>query len=71
MPAEKAPAVERQIVHDADPARALINLSREAVLLVVAARLDGTLGSTVGRLAGHTCCPPAIVPTAPVTRGRW
>jgi nucleotide-binding universal stress UspA family protein len=71
LPADEAGRVERQILHDADPARALIALSREAVLLVVAARPGGSLGSTAGRLAGRTCCPLAIVPAAPVTRGQW
>ena len=71
LPPHDAGTVERQVVHDADPARALIALSREAVLLVVAAKPDGSVGSTVGRLSGRTCCPLAVVPATPVTRGQW
>lgn len=71
LPAAEVPLVERQILHDADPVRALVAVSREAVLLVVAAKPDGSLGRTAGRLAGRTSCPLMIVPAAPVTRGRW
>jgi hypothetical protein len=71
LPAGEAGFVERQIVHDDDPARALIALSREAAVLVVAAKPDGSLGSTARRLGGRTRCPLAVVPATPVTRGRW
>jgi hypothetical protein len=69
QPAEIA-TVERQILHDDDPAaRALAELSREGVLLVVATA--DHLGSTVRRLAGHTRCPLAVVPVTPVRIERW
>lgn len=71
LPPEVAAVVERQLLHDADPVRALIPLSRGAALLVVAAKADGSLGGTASRLIGHTSCPLAIVPPTPVTRGRW
>jgi nucleotide-binding universal stress UspA family protein len=71
LPSEEMGFAERQILHDADPARALVALSRDALLLVVAAKPGGSLGSTVRRLAGRARCPLAIVPAAPVTRGRW
>jgi universal stress protein family protein len=76
VPPDEAVPVERQILHDADPVRALIALSRQARLLVVASASDphapdGQLGSTALRLAGHAHCPVAIVPAAPVTGGQW
>jgi len=71
LPLDDPATVERQILHDTDPARALLTLSRQAVLMVVAAKPDGSLGGTVRRLAGHTHCPLAIVASPPVTRGQW
>ncbi|MCA2218982.1 universal stress protein [Jidongwangia harbinensis] len=63
---EQAVAAEREILHDPDVGRALIALSAEAGLLVVAAR--GTpdvtgepLGHTVRRLVGRTACPLAVL----------
>lgn len=69
LPAAEAPAAERQIVHDGEPARALRALSSDAALLVMAAASnptgsEGFLGDTVRQLAGHTLCPLAIVSPA-------
>ena len=66
-PAAESTAVERQILHDDDPAHALVALSREAALLVVALNSDPTAsdalpGNTTRRLIGHTGCPLAILP---------
>jgi hypothetical protein len=59
LPPDEAAAVDRQILHDDDPARALAALSRDADLVVAAA---GTLGDTVRRLAVLTSCPVVVVP---------
>jgi len=59
LPPDEAAAVDRQILHDDDPARALAALSRDAALVVAAA---GRLGDTVRRLAGLTDRPVAVVP---------
>jgi hypothetical protein len=69
LPPGEVDTVERQILHDDDPARALAGLSREGLLLVVAA--VGEVGSTVRRLAGRTWCPLAVVLVAPVSVERW
>jgi K+-sensing histidine kinase KdpD len=69
LPPGETAAVERQILHDDDPARALIELSREAALLVMSG--GSTRGRTVRRLAGRTWCPLAVVPVAPVRTERW
>jgi len=71
LPNDGPATVERQILHDPEPARALLELSGQAALMVVAAKPDGSLGHTVRQLAGHTRCPLAIVASAPVTRQRW
>ena len=59
-------AVEREILHDREPATALLARSQEATLLVVAASshtpAGSLLGSTVRSLIGATSCPLAIVP---------
>jgi len=65
-PAQNTTA-ERQILHDDDPARALVALSQDAALLVVALNSDPTAsdalpGNTTRRLIGHTGCPLAILP---------
>lgn len=76
LPPGDITAVERQILHDDDPVRALMALSREGILLVMAAGSHplapgGLPGSSVRRLAGRTRCALAIVPgTAPNTE-RW
>jgi hypothetical protein len=64
---EEADATERQILHDQDPVSALIALSTDVSLLVVAARCGSTasdrvLGGTVRALAGRTACPLAVLP---------
>ena len=61
LPPGEAAAVERQILHDDDPARALAALSRDAALVVASA---GTLGETVKRLAELADCPVAVIPAA-------
>jgi hypothetical protein len=65
---DPADPVEREILHDAEPAAALLALSQEAALLVVAASSDTlpvtVLGDTVRTLIGRTACPLAIVPAA-------
>jgi hypothetical protein len=67
LPPDEADTVERQILHDDDPARALAALSRDAALLVAA---TGSPGETVNRLADLAACPLAILPTVPrITRG--
>ena len=59
-------AVEREILHDREPAAALLALSQEVTLLVVAASSRAPsgplLGGTVRSLIGTTSCPLAIVP---------
>jgi nucleotide-binding universal stress UspA family protein len=67
LAAEEADATERQILHDQDPVPALIALSADVSLLVVAARRgangsDQVLGSTVRALVGRTACPLAVLP---------
>jgi hypothetical protein len=67
---ERAEATEREILHDPDVGRALIALSVEAALIVVAARSspagDGEpLGETVRELVGRTACPLAVLPPGP------
>jgi hypothetical protein len=67
LAAEEADATERQILHDQDPVSALIALSTDVSLLVVAARCGATasdkvLGGTVRALAGRTACPLAVLP---------
>ena len=68
LPADEAAAVERQIVHGDDPARALAALSRDAALIVAAA---GALGETVKRLAVLADCPVAVVPAGQLLAARW
>ncbi|BFU44512.1 universal stress protein [Krasilnikovia sp. MM14-A1004] len=66
LPADAADEVERQILHDTDPAHALVSLSREASLLVVAAgshHAGEVLGHIPRALLGRTACPLAVVPT--------
>ncbi|GAB1691665.1 universal stress protein [Krasilnikovia sp. M28-CT-15] len=66
LPADAADAVERQILHDTDPAHALVSLSQEASLLVVAAgshHAGEVLGHIPRALLGRTACPLAVLPT--------
>jgi nucleotide-binding universal stress UspA family protein len=67
LAAKEADATERQILHDQDPVSALIALSADVSLLVVAARRGATasdkvLGGTVRALVGRTACPLAVLP---------
>jgi hypothetical protein len=48
-PAAESTAAERQILHDDDPAHALVALSREAALLVVALNSDPTASDATCR----------------------
>jgi nucleotide-binding universal stress UspA family protein len=61
--------VERQILHDREPAAALAELSRSAAMLVVAATsgavADAPLGETTAALLGRTACPLVVLPTRP------
>ncbi|MEV4283798.1 universal stress protein [Actinoplanes xinjiangensis] len=65
--------VERELLHDHDPAAALVALSHnEATLMVVSASSsprtpDRPLGDTVRALAGRTGCPLlVVVPDQPI-----
>jgi hypothetical protein len=65
-PAE-AEATEREILHDRDVVHALIALSGEVSLVVIAARSgpatgDEQLGDTIRALIGRTACPVAVLP---------
>jgi hypothetical protein len=68
LPDAEAGDAERQILHDADPVRALVALSAGLSLLVVGARTAGAttgcdvLGSTARGLLGRTACPLAVLP---------
>jgi nucleotide-binding universal stress UspA family protein len=62
---------DRQVLHDSDPARALVELSRSASLLVAGTRSrvssgDKALGATTIALLGRTACPLAVLP-----HGSW
>ncbi|GLY08718.1 hypothetical protein [Actinoplanes sp. NBRC 101535] len=59
LPPDERERVEREILHDRIPVRALLALSRTVGLLVVAA------GRTADALTGRTACPLAIVPPPP------
>ena len=67
LPPDEAATVDRQILHDDDPAHALAALSRDAALVVAA----GEFGETVRRLAGLADCPVAIIPAARPFAARW
>jgi len=78
LPPEAATDTERQIVRDRDPAHALIELSHEAALVVVAANsgpasMPEHLGKCASALSGRTACPLAIVSASGPTSvaGRW
>ncbi|RSM49343.1 hypothetical protein DMB66_45070 [Actinoplanes sp. ATCC 53533] len=62
----EAEAAEREILHDRDVVRALLALSGEVSLVVIAAssgRADAKpLGDTVRALIGRTACPVAVLP---------
>ncbi|MCU7729420.1 universal stress protein [Actinoplanes sp. KI2] len=60
LPPDEAATVERQILHDDDPARALAALSRDAALVVAAAGAIGEPrnGSPSSRTAPSPSSPP-------------
>jgi len=67
LTAAEAEATEREILHDRDVVSALIALSEDASLIVIAARSgpahhDEPLGDTVRALIGRTGCPVAVLP---------
>jgi nucleotide-binding universal stress UspA family protein len=67
LPAQEADAAEREIRHDRDPVRALIDLSADASMVVLAARSspgdsEDPLGDTCRALVGRTSCPLAVLP---------
>ncbi|MET3421057.1 nucleotide-binding universal stress UspA family protein [Actinoplanes tereljensis] len=64
LAADVAKTVERQILHDDDPARALRALSQTAAVLVVGAGSGDDMGETTRRLAGRTRCRLIVVPAA-------
>jgi nucleotide-binding universal stress UspA family protein len=69
LSADEASDIERDVLHDADPASALVALSASASLLIVGAssrRPDSgvLLGDTTRGLVGRTRCPLAVVPHA-------
>ncbi|MEU8233203.1 universal stress protein [Actinoplanes sp. NPDC048967] len=64
---EAALRVERDVLHDADPAEALIALSQGASMLLVGASSHrptavALLGETTRMLLGRTWCPLIVVP---------
>jgi hypothetical protein len=63
---DEAESAEREILHDRDAGRALVALSSQSSLMVVAARSDrtgeGPLGETARALFGRTACPLAVLP---------
>ncbi|WP_127509711.1 universal stress protein [Actinoplanes solisilvae] len=63
---EDLPPVERDVLHDEDPAGALLELSSGASLLVIGSASethgpDDALGDTCRALVGRTRCPVAVV----------
>ena len=62
----------RPVVVEGQPARVLVELARDADLLVVGSRGRGDftgvmLGSVSQRCAGHSPCPVVVVPSTPAT----
>jgi nucleotide-binding universal stress UspA family protein len=63
---EPGPAVERDVLHDDDPASALVELSAGASLLIIGSssdtpRAEDSLGKTCRVLVGRSRCPVAVV----------
>ncbi len=63
----------RPLVLEGRPARVLVELARDADLLVVGSRGRGgftgvMLGSVAQRCAGHSPCPVVVVPSTPIAR---
>lgn len=78
LPDETAPPIEREILHEPDPAEALIALAASASTLVVGSSSDdpigsGSPGATTRAILGKTRCPVLVVPyhRLSVTRVRW
>lgn len=72
------PSVERDVIHDADPAAALAGISAGASLLVIGSASDhqasaDELGETARALLGRIGCPVAVIPhrTRAATRPAW
>ena len=63
---DEAERAEREILHDRDAGHALVVLSSQSSLMVVAARTDrtgdGPFGETTRALIGRTACPLAVLP---------
>jgi nucleotide-binding universal stress UspA family protein len=63
---DEAERAEREILHDRDAGHALVVLSSQSSLMVVAARTDrtgdGPFGETARALIGRTACPLAVLP---------
>jgi nucleotide-binding universal stress UspA family protein len=62
----------RPLVVEGHPARVLVEVARDAELLVVGSRGRGgfagvMLGSVSQRCAGHSACPVVVVPSPPAT----
>ncbi|BCJ49304.1 hypothetical protein Asp14428_07790 [Actinoplanes sp. NBRC 14428] len=68
LSAAEADAAEREILCGDTPVPALVELSRSAGLIVLAARAPGgrgdAVGSTAGGLVGRTYCPLAVLTPA-------
>jgi len=68
LPLEAVGCIEREVLHEADPAEALQAISSVGSLLVLGSSSDqpgsnrGTLGSTARSLVGRTACPLILVP---------
>jgi nucleotide-binding universal stress UspA family protein len=71
----EAEQVERDVLHDADPADALVALSASASILVVGSASSGpvVLGATTRTVLGRTRCPVVVVPHRHLsaTRATW
>jgi nucleotide-binding universal stress UspA family protein len=75
---DAARQVERDVLHDPEPAEALVALSASASLLVVGMSSDRPAaseapGSTTRAILGRTRCPVVVVPgrRVPVTGVAW
>ncbi|SNY59516.1 Universal stress protein family protein [Paractinoplanes atraurantiacus] len=71
---EPGPAVERDVVHAADPAGALADVSAGASLLVVGETSDhDATGGTAAAVLVRATCPVTVVPHRPrsITQSVW
>lgn len=78
LPIGTAPPIEREVLHEPDPAQALVALTASASTLVVGSSSDrptgsGMLGTTTRAILGRTQCPVLVVPyhRLSATRIRW